>query len=907
MPPSQYRSRVVAPSSRTVTTSTQKRVITRRRASTGTNSYREDSLFSEYDDDDAEPGARGSTPKPTPALKEAREQSKNNLRQAWEVIFTRYSQGDHLAAGRDDVFDFGTGEVVEDAGFLDDFIVEDDDQPFAGRSIEIGDFGLPGAIGMDNLTDSSSEDDEEATPIANSRRASVKSEYSGSDDASGDDLLLESSPTRRLRRPIATRQGQSASRNHISRSVSMPESIDLLSSSSEDDMGQHDIAPVSDRYKEIKRTRESMKEDLREFREAEAARQAKEAADRVKRERTCTPFLLSPGTAHVRAASIRPIPKSAPSSYKPYISSSLAKNSSVTPSTSGAQQCFPTPSTSTSHISVKPESSSSALDIKPFRAASLRPQGRSFSLKPSSSNSAPHSSNSHASSAIPLAHYSNTLYTQAVANEDDSSDDEIAIRTPSTRVKQEERGASTLPRSWKGKERAKEEDLGPDNVFLNDRHAHNITHLPSPPPSRTQARRKRSPTFFASPTAPTLHPAGPRAQSVKPMVEIFRSASRPPPAPRLPQIAQKRPPNTVPRVLPSKTEAYKPKQSSPLKGSSNQLHRAAHGSITTMPDGDPYMPICLSSDSSEDEDGDIPLRSLTTQNYTHERPASPPAPSRKAVYQPMPTRQAYTSPNKRKYPVSPEIPESPTSRARLALPTPPRSSSSLQSPPQSPITPSASLARMSLDTSRSKTAISRRVKDETPDVQSSTAQAVQSAESPRSMSTNMSQQISHLPTPPLSSGSSTAFSNFKEESPDVKTEEESFKIPSPPKKTPTRAPTHTQAATSASNSGSNGNNSSRPGAPEFDSESDDDDDILLVSPSRSKPSPKGRVTPTPNSHSRTIMRMANRARAAASVQTSRASRTPSISRAPPKASPTVTKDRPPVESDGDESDDPLAI
>ncbi|KAK9896591.1 hypothetical protein P389DRAFT_211314 [Cystobasidium minutum MCA 4210] len=901
MPPSQQQrsSRVVASGSRTVTTTTQKRVVSRRRASTGATFYREATLLSEDDDDDAaqEQGEEGSTPKQTLALKEAREQSKNNLRQAWDAIFTRYSQGDHLAAGSDDVYDFGTGEVVEDAGFLDRFIVEDEDQPFTGRPIEIGDYGLPGAIGMGDITESSSEEDEALHTPRSRRGSSIKSEVSDSDDASGDDLLLDSSPTRRIIRRAVARTSTRNSAGRLSRSVSMPDSVDLLSSSSsEDELMQMEVHPVSDRYKEIKRVKASIQEDLKEFIEAENARQAKAAADRVKRERTCTPFLSPQHSGHLRAGSSRPLPRSAPSSYRPYVSSSLARNASVTPTSSRNQQRFPTPSTSASlQITVKPESSSSSLDVKPFRAVSRRPQGRSFSLKPSSSSSTAQPS----VSGIPLGHYSNTLHYHPVACDDDSSDDDLAIRTPRTRVKKEERGASAAPwSSAKGKERAKEEDLEPDNVFLD----HSTTHLPSPPPSR----RKRSPTFFASPTTSTM----------RPVVEIVRSASRAPQHSRPLPNHQKHPPHTVPRMPPAKVDRYRPKQSSPLKGSSNQLHRSwqTRNDVVAIPPGnDAYAPICLSSDSS-DEDEDIPLRSFPAQRATAAQQPPPSFATARSTYHPSPTRQAYTSPNKRKHPISPESPESPTSRARLALPTPPRSFSTTTRIPdrQSPITPSTSLARMSLASSQRSSMTVRRPKEETPDVMTANSQAVRHAESIRPTSTHLAQQTSHLPTPPLSSGSATSFNSVKEETPAITEEEYSFRGPPTPRRPSGHVPARPAAKASSSPRVRKipAKRLPKEETRDIDTASNtgsDSDDIILLSPSRSRTTSKQRLE-TWSSPDESVTRTASRVRMHSVVHESKPRRTSLMAAMSPKASPTVTRARPPVaDSEGEESDDPLGI
>lgn len=939
----------------------QKRVSdTRRRASTGNKNYRELTSLSDDDDDYTEEhgsdnGGSSTPQQTTPALKEAREQCKNNLRMAWESIFTRYSQGQHLAAGKDDVFDFGTGEVVEDAGFLDDFIVEDDDELFGGRSIEIGDFGLPGASGMNDLTDSSSEE-EDLTPTISRRSSFLKSESGGNteldddgsedDEISGDDLLL-ASPSRSANRRKAGTSNRHAKtsngRRRISRSVSMPESIDLLSSS-DDELGQRDVHPVSDRFKEIKRIRTSMKEDLKEFEEAENARLAKEEAERVKRERTATPFLGrlgTPNVAHLRAQSIRPLPRSAPSSYRPYVSSSLARNSSITPSKSHRLNTPSHSSPSSAYISVKPESSTSSfMDVKPFRASSSRPQGRCFSLKPnsSSSSSAPTSSNScSAPSAIPLGHYSNTLLNQAVACEDDSSDDEIAIRSPSTRMKVEERTTMattyTTAHSYKGKERAKEEegeDIQSDNVFL-DTATHVIhqfttsqmSHLPSPPPSKTcNARRKRSPTFYSGPTASTIPPTS-RPQSLRPVVEIVRSGSRQPQrSPRIsPQSPTKHhaPPHTVPRMAASsRLQQYRPKQSSPLKASSNHPRRPSEAG---SPSGSPRIGRVPNApiDISSDEDDDIPLRSFALDTSNRREAPSP---------------AQYTSPTKRKYPTSPESPESPTSRARMLFPTPPRSfSSSTVSLPEdlrSPSTPSVPLAKMSLTTLSSSTKKSRhaipirRPKEETPDTSLFASRAIKREESivPPPLSRSLQQQ-SHLPTPPLSSGSSaSAFRSCKEETPslDVKPEEveigqgEVFKVPSPRRRHMRMSSVLPRIQSSTTmTSTTKGKGKAKEESPELELDAaSDDDEIMLISPMRPNIMKREIRTPPPSfspPHVRNFIRADSLVRSGSIVRGSGSSprRAPSIARPLPKPSPTITRDRPPVDNEGYESDDPLGI
>ncbi|CAD6565052.1 MAG: hypothetical protein CYPHOPRED_005042 [Cyphobasidiales sp. Tagirdzhanova-0007] len=88
----------------------------------------------------------------SPALQEARLESSIRLQRAWESICERYERDDHLARGRDDVYDLETGEIVEDGGYLK-----------TGDVLEVGAFGLPGAMGMDDTSedDEDGEDEEE--------------------------------------------------------------------------------------------------------------------------------------------------------------------------------------------------------------------------------------------------------------------------------------------------------------------------------------------------------------------------------------------------------------------------------------------------------------------------------------------------------------------------------------------------------------------------------------------------------------------------------------------------------------------------------------------------------------------------------------------------------------------------
>ena len=774
----------------------------------------------------------------TPALQEARQHIQNNLRLAWDSIFERYSQGKHIAAGKDDVFDFGTGEIVEDAGFLDDFVVQDDDETaiFHGRSIEIGDFGLPGAMGMGNLTESSSEDDGDNDEA----RASLAS----GDESEGSEPLLNDEDDREHKSgqdntPTLAAFGHSRrlkreSRTPLSRSASMPESVDLLSSSSDDELSQWDqrarnIAPVSQRYKHLKRTRTEFKEDLKEFIEAESARHAKAETERIKRERTCTPYLPSRSsfsTPKSEEMDSRMFTSYSHSHTSPFVGSAIASTSAHTLDKDQKPR-----------IHIKAESSNPLnrkKSIRATRADPMTPRQRGFSLatsKPSSAKSI--ISGSYATSAIPLdGHYSNTLLNQAIACEDDSSDDDLAMSTIAHgQITYDHNLTPSIPWSAKGKSRAKIEENVPIDVWSGVELEYD-SHLPSPPISRPGSPKKRS--FTTSSSATTSSMSTTKQIKLRPVVEIERFSSRPLPSTPKKRLSHPRSSqcHSAPQLPTQLSHSYRPKQSSPLK--SCNIRRSSSRNPHTYS-------VYVSSDS----DGNTPIKLLKPKSRTDQ--AYQEYQSIFDIGNESATSQVSPTPAKRMA-FSPELAShAPLSPAALFLPTPPRSFSSTTSSIKRSSSPSKGFARLQL---------SSIVKSEVLPLQShgsgtrlSPSRAPHSSHSqdysPTKAKAGPSSDLPlplPLPTPPLSSDSTSNATYPSTIKPEFM-EDDDFKVPSLPRP---RAylPNHTKCILPESGQ--------KAVKREFQNEtdrmsndSDEDDEILLISPSRPVITLKDRATPSP--------------------------------------------------------------
>lgn len=246
---------------------------------------------------------------PPSDLKSARAQSTNKLHLAWQSIFDRYTKGAHLAEGRDDVVDLETGEIVEDAGFLNG----------SEEVIDIGTFGLPGSMGEFD----ESEDDDRGT--VDRRRTGSVSEDQMSVDSDSDG------------------EGR-----HVSGISSAARKMDLSSecSSSEDELGNWDsstftLPPVSDHFKRLRRARDDLAEDLRHFLQDEAASVALEA----KRSTT-----LTPTSSRAKRESVRPdLYASSPFSNDPH--GDLHRRE---PSTAIAHRTYAKLPTSASSVKLKP-------------------------------------------------------------------------------------------------------------------------------------------------------------------------------------------------------------------------------------------------------------------------------------------------------------------------------------------------------------------------------------------------------------------------------------------------------------------------------------------------------------------------------------------------------------------------
>lgn len=411
------------------------------------------------------------------SLKQARRQSTHNLQLAWEGIFERYGSGDHVFKGRDDVWDIFAGKIVERrGGFLGDAA--------DSRSIEIGDFGLPGAMGQDDPSSDEQEEPEEETIDLRTFGARTQS---SSDSDSGDEngwsrptLLKEHGA------PRSRDKGKgklSWSDRHRRDALKRQETRSRASSppSSEDELGAlgSGVSPVSEQYKHQKRVKEEMREDLKLFLSQERRSKIGE----------CTSAASPPMTPTLHGTSSQrdpPVKREsvAPMSSQGTVRSAPAKLGRWTPASS-----------------IPPEASSSVCET-----ARSRPGSSSSPFKSKHTASARLLISS--SSAIPLGQ-GNTLLSQAIACEDDSSDDELSIHMPY---------ALAEPKL----QPAKRESQSRSAILAETEVGTSRYYLPSPPLSRSQpppSRRNSEPvrSFARATPKPVL----------RPVVEVFKSTALP--------------------------------------------------------------------------------------------------------------------------------------------------------------------------------------------------------------------------------------------------------------------------------------------------------------------------------------------------------------------------------------------
>ncbi|KAL7005510.1 hypothetical protein EMMF5_004915 [Cystobasidiomycetes sp. EMM_F5] len=306
-------------------------------------------------------------------LKEARAQSTNKLRDAWEGIFERYSRGDHLASGRDDIYDFETGEVWHDAGFLDDMLDDGDDEVAqlgenaSSNEISIGFFGLPGAMGQD---DDSLESDTD-------------------DDSPEDD------------KP---------------RSCSRIDDFEMPSdASSEDELGQwvgDILPPVSQEYKQAKRAKSELAEDLRQFLSLDKSEsRALVELEALKRE-SLHPAASKPRL--LKEESVRPISRSSPNPLIRQASTSFRHS----PCPFGLKPTLRVSSSARSSPFPSPMYSYSPVSRSPFSISASKPS--------SAGSSTSYSTTGHGITANVKLDGGNAILPQAMAN-DDSSDDDCTL------------------------------------------------------------------------------------------------------------------------------------------------------------------------------------------------------------------------------------------------------------------------------------------------------------------------------------------------------------------------------------------------------------------------------------------------------------------------------------------------
>ena len=313
------------------------------------------------------------------ALKEARAESSQRLRLAWDDIFDRYTRNDHLASGRDDIYDFETGELVHDGGFLDDTIELLDtahgERPVfaANAEIPIGHFGLPGAMGQDDKSDSESEEEQAS------------------------DLDCEA-PRRQTLEAVSD------------------------ADSSEDELGiwlGGQLQPVSATFKRVQREKVDLSEDLRNFMsindrssqmlQLQALDNSSTLSDSPATLRRAKQESVKPslhGVSILKAATPSPIGSPASTPY------TWPKLGYFKPSSrSSPMPCAPTSRSSSVMSMTKPVSSFSLASSKPSSSASSQNSGVGFGI----------------TAKVKLAG-GNAILTQAYSNDADSSDDDFGIR-----------------------------------------------------------------------------------------------------------------------------------------------------------------------------------------------------------------------------------------------------------------------------------------------------------------------------------------------------------------------------------------------------------------------------------------------------------------------------------------------
>ena len=379
--------------------------------------------------------SRGNT-----ELREARQQSSNRLQQAWESIYDRYEREDHLARGRDDVYDLETGEIVEDGGFLR--MCTDD-------GIAIGAFGLPGAMGMDDTSGDDQDDQEEEDE----------------DDNENEDEDDYGNPTGRL---------------------------DI--SSSEDELSNwtpslNNLAEPSQQYWETRRAKEVLERDVVQFLRKEAARQA------TKRERGVSLF----APRRLKLESMKP---SCFSEGPPISTTSSSSCSSA--STTLVRRHSP------SKLSRFTPGSSATPERKP----SLQGHGSNSSLAKTKPLYGCHSSTGPISATVRMVG-GNTILTQAIACEDDSSDDDLTLLSP----------FNVTPYSIESHSSSVSYNRSRTSTVIQ-----NNEFFPSTPCSISPTRIKRSPSaLLQSPikrSRSVSTPCIPAVRKLEPVVEIFISSSR---------------------------------------------------------------------------------------------------------------------------------------------------------------------------------------------------------------------------------------------------------------------------------------------------------------------------------------------------------------------------------------------
>lgn len=190
-------------------------------------------------------------------LKQDRLTSRHNLRLAFESIFRRYSRGEHVFAGRDDIWDVTTNKIIErDSRAKDEGV--DDDSPEDERW-EIGDFGLPGAMGQDDEDVDEDENDNE--------NEKENEEDDGSDANRNDDAKLPRQPEGGRQRFVGLSPPASQHRRGRSKSLAtFRQPAEATSDSSEDDMGTWTVEdPVAETYLQDRQRKREFRDDLAGF------------------------------------------------------------------------------------------------------------------------------------------------------------------------------------------------------------------------------------------------------------------------------------------------------------------------------------------------------------------------------------------------------------------------------------------------------------------------------------------------------------------------------------------------------------------------------------------------------------------------------------------------------------------